>query len=147
MVAAGLATTAPPAIGSPKKQPAAAKAVSRHARGSFEVAIEPESETRYAMTKTFSGALAGTSRGTMIGDSAVNAYAALERFEGTLDGKKGGFVLLHRGYMSDAEGMNLDIMVAPNSGAGELKGIRGKLAIEIKGDKHSYDLAYSLPSP
>ena len=48
--------------------------------------------------------------------------------------------------MSDAEGMNLDIMVAPNSGTGELKGIRGKLAIEIKGDKHFYDLTYSLPS-
>lgn len=145
MIAVGLATAAAPAIGSPKKQAAATKAVSRHASGSFEVAIKPESETRYAMTKTFSGALAGTSKGTMIGDSAVNAYAALERFEGSLDGRKGEFVLLHRGYMSAAEGMNLDIMIAPNSGTGELKGIRGRLAIDIKGGKHFYDLAYSLP--
>lgn len=146
MIAAVLATTASPVTSSPKKQPAVAEAVSRHATGSFEVAIKPESETRYAMTKTFSGALAGTSKGTMVGDSAVNTYVALERFEGSLDGRKGGFVLLHRGYMSDAEGMNLDVMVAPNSGTEELKGIRGKLAIEIKGGKHSYDLAYSLPS-
>ena len=146
MIATALATAAPPATGSPRKQPAATKAISRHATGSFEVAIKTESDTRYGMTKTFSGALAGTSRGTMIGDSVVNAYVALERFEGSLDGRKGGFLLLHRGYMSDAEGMNLDIMVAPNSGTGELKGIRGKLAIEIKGDKHFYDLAYSLPA-
>ena len=118
----------------------------RHAKGGFQVAVKPESETRFAMTKTFSGAMVGTSKGTMIGDRVVDAYTALERFEGTLDGRKGGFVLLHRGYMSDAEGMNLDILVAPNSGTGELAGIRGKLAIEIKGGKHLYDLAYSLPS-
>ena len=142
----GLATTALAVINSPGKQQTVAKAVSHHATGSFEVAIKPESENWYAMTKTFSGALAGTSKGTMIGDSAVNANVALERFEGTLDGNKGGFVLLHRGYMNDADGMNLDIMVAPNSGTGELKGIRGKLAIEIKGEKHSCDLAYSSPS-
>jgi hypothetical protein len=81
----------------------------------------------------------------MIGDTVVDAYAALERFEGTLDGRKGSFVLLHRGYRSDAEGMNLDIAVAPNSGTGELTGLRGKLEIEIKDGKHFYNLTYSLP--
>ena len=117
-----------------------------HASGSFEVQMQPESETRYAMTKTFSGGMTGTSRGTMIGDSAVDAYAALERFEGTVDGRSGSFVLLHRGYMSAAEGMNLDIVIAPNSGTGQLAGIRGKLTIRIEGAAHSYDLTYSLAS-
>ena len=92
VIAAGLATVSA-VTSSPRRQQAVAKAVSRHAIGSFEVVIKPESEARYAMTKTFSGALAGTSRGTMIGDDVLNACTALERFEGTLDGRRGGFVL------------------------------------------------------
>lgn len=116
-----------------------------NARGSFEVTVKPEGETRFAMTKRFSGAMTGTSEGTMIGDRVVDAYAALERFRGTVDGRSGEFVLLHRGYRSDADGMNLDIIVAPNSGTGELAGIQGKLAIEIKGGEHVYNLSYSLP--
>ncbi len=97
------------------------------------------------MSKTFSGAMTGKSAGTMIGSSTVDAYVAIERFEGSLHGRRGSFVLLHRGYMSPTLGLNLDIMIAPNSGTGELRGISGKLKITITGDRHAYDLAYSLP--
>lgn len=118
----------------------------RHAKGRFTVAVTPESETRFAMSKTFAGGMKGTSKGTMIGDTVVTAYVALEKFEGVLDGRKGGFLMLHRGFMSKADGMNLDVFIAPNSDTGELTGIRGNLAIKVTDDKHSYDLAYSLPS-
>lgn len=116
----------------------------RHAIGSFEVSVRSETTQRFAMSKTYVSGMAGTSEGVMIGDSIVTAYTALERFEGVVDGRRGQFLLLHRGYMSDAEGMNLDIIIAPNSGTAELAGIRGTLTIRIEGDNHFYDLAYSL---
>ena len=118
----------------------------RHAIGSFDVLVRSESTQRFAMSKTYVGGMAGTSEGVMIGDSVVTAYTALERFEGVVDGRRGRFLLLHRGYMSDAEGMNLDIIIAPNSGTAELAGIRGTLIISIEGDNHFYDLAYLLPT-
>jgi hypothetical protein len=121
--------------------------VMRHSTGSFAVVITPESETRFSMSKTFNGGMVGTSKGTMLGDTVVTAYVALEKFEGVLDGRTGSFLMLHRGFMSKAEGMNLDIFIAPNSGTGDLTGIRGNLTIKATGNKHNYDLVYSLPSP
>jgi hypothetical protein len=118
----------------------------RHARGEFEVTVKPESDTRFALSKVFTGGLSGTSEATMIGDTVANAYVALEKFEGSLDGRKGGFLMLHRGYESRTDGMRLDIVIAPDSGTGELVGITGTLAIDIKGADHFYDLGYSLPA-
>lgn len=132
--------------GSPVMEEATPPAVTRHARGSFTVEMKAESETRYALSKRFAGEMIGTGRATMVGDTTVNAYVALERFEGTLNGRRGGFVLLHRGWISKADGMRLDIVIAPDSGSGELVGISGSLVIEIKGKDHFYDLAYSLPA-
>jgi hypothetical protein len=71
-------------------------------------------------------------------------YVAMERFVGTLDGMKGGFMLQHSGTM-DANGAVMSISVVPGTGEGELKGITGKCTIIIKGDKHFYDFEYSLP--
>jgi hypothetical protein len=117
----------------------------RHAKGKFEVTMTPESETRFALSKVFTGDLAGTSQATMIGDKVAVAYVALEKFEGELGGHKGSFLMLHRAYLSKAEGMRLDIVIAPDSGTGDLAGITGTLVIDIKGEDHFYDLAYSLP--
>jgi Protein of unknown function (DUF3224) len=117
-----------------------------HAKGKFEVAVKPESETRFSLSKVFGGGLVGTSKATMIGDTVANAYVALEKFEGELDGRKGSFLMLHRGFVTKADGMRLDIIIAPDSGTAELAGITGTLAIDIKGKEHFYDLAYSLPA-
>ena len=46
-------------------------------------------------------------------------------------------------YMIKGEGQ-LTITVVPESGAGELAGISGKLMIKIDGGKHSYDFEYTL---
>ena len=74
------------------------------------------------------------------------AYVAIDQFAGTLDGRRGGFVLLHRGTMTRAGGSELSVTIAPDSGTGALAGIAGTLAIEVKNGVHRYDLAYTLPA-
>jgi hypothetical protein len=142
--------------------PAAAKelAMTRHATGSFEVTITPEAQAagegdavptaRMGLFKTFSGPLTGTARGTMltVGTPAPGkaaAYVAVDQFSGTLEGRAGSFVLLHRGTMSRA-GSELSVIIAPDSGTGALAGITGTLAIEVKDGQHRYDLSYTLPT-
>jgi hypothetical protein len=132
----------------------------KHATGSFEVTITPEAQgdapadgvptSRMALRKTFSGALTGEALGTMLAagtPAAGNAasYVAIDQVSGTLDGRKGGFVLVHRGTMTKAGGRDLSVIVAPDSGTGALEGINGTFSIEVKDGKHFYDLAYSLP--
>jgi hypothetical protein len=74
------------------------------------------------------------------------AYVALERVEGTLDGRHGSFALVHRGLVDDGA-QDLAIIVAPGSGAGELAGLAGTFHLTIEGGEHRYDLEYSLPNP
>jgi hypothetical protein len=128
--------------------------------GSFEVTITPEAQgpapeggvptSRMALHKVFAGALEGEARGTMIAAGVPSAgqaasYVAIDQVSGTLEGRRGGFVLVHRGTMSKTGAADLSVIIAPDSGGGALEGITGTLAIEIKDGKHLYDLAYSLP--
>jgi len=126
-----------------------------NARGSFEVKLDPQSQdqadgstlARYSLDKTFHGDLEATSRGEMLSAGGAvagsGAYVAVERVTGTLQGKNGSFALVHRGIRS-ASGQELLITVVPDSGSGDLTGIRGTLQIVIADGKHSYDLEYSL---
>ena len=127
------------------------------ASGSFTVKITPQpaeagvgdaSIGRMGLHKLFEGGLKGEALGQMLAmrtpvdGSAV--YVALDRFEGELDGRRGGFALHHRGVM-DAGVAALEVWVAPDSGSGELIGLRGKLDIRVEGKEHFYQLDYSLP--
>ena len=129
------------------------------ASGSFSVKITPQPAQadvgdpgigRMGLHKVFEGGLAGEARGQMLAmrtpvdGSAV--YVALDRFEGKLDGRRGGFSLHHRGVM-DAGVAALEVWVAPDSGSGELTGLRGRLDIRVEGKEHFYQLDYSLPGP
>ena len=141
--------------------PAAAQETAmKHAIGTFEVTITPEAQApapegglptaRMGIAKTFSGGLVGTATGTMMSAGTPQpghaaAYVALDQVSGTLDGRKGGFLLLHRATMSSA-GAEMSVTIAPDSGSGGLTGIAGSLTIEIKGGVHHYDLAYTLPA-
>ena len=71
------------------------------------------------------------------------AYVALERVNGTLDGRPGGFMLVHRGIM-DRGAQDLSITIVPGSGDGELVGISGVFHLKIEDGRHLYDLAYHL---
>jgi hypothetical protein len=72
------------------------------------------------------------------------AYVALERIDGTLDGKAGSFVVTHRALAS-ASGQSLSIEIVPGTGTGALAGITGTMHIEIVDKKHLYTVDYMLP--
>ncbi|WP_260478051.1 DUF3224 domain-containing protein [Nonomuraea sp. WAC 01424] len=102
-----------------------------------------------SMTKTFHGDLTGTSvvnlmvASTPVEESRV--YVALERIEGTLEGRKGSFVVAHHA-VSDRGRQSLTITVVPDSATGELTGLRGHMTITIAADgTHSYTLDHTLP--
>ena len=131
-------------------------AETRHATGTFEVKISPQSsdETpedktrgRMLMDKQLHGDIEGIGKGQMLtamaeGGSAV--YVAIERITGALHGRKGSFVLHHTGISTSA-GQQLTITVVPDSGTGELSGIKGTMVITITGKQHFYDFEYALP--
>jgi hypothetical protein len=126
------------------------------ATGTFEVKVVPlpadeGTDTggfgRLSLDKTFSGGLDGTSKGQMVGAfTAVEGsggYVAMERVTGTLNGKKGSFILQHSGTMQGGAA-TMNVTVVPDSGTEELTGIAGTMQIIIEGKKHSYVLDYTL---
>ncbi|WP_379653989.1 DUF3224 domain-containing protein [Pseudoxanthomonas sp. UC19_8] len=132
-----------------------------HATGTFEVKLQPQggigpetddgnSLSRLSLDKRFSGDLVGTGVGEMLAARAAvptsASYVAIERVTGTLDGRSGSFVLVHRGVMQ-GERQQLEVQVSPGSGTGALAGITGTLAIRIENGQHFYDLSYALPDP
>lgn len=131
-------------------------AMATRATGTFEVKLVPQSDGkiedstlgRMSIDKQFHGDLEGTSEGQMltagtdVKDSA--GYVAIERFSGTVHGRRGTFVLQHSGMMTRGR-PQLSITVVPDSGTAQLEGIAGKMAIKIDSGKHSYDFEYTLP--
>jgi hypothetical protein len=135
-------------------------AVTQDATGTFEVTVTPQEPLpapdgglplgRFALKKAFSGQVVGKAAGTMMSvgtpkAGAAAAYVALDQFSGTVDGRRGGFVLVHRGIMSKSGARDLDVRIATDSGSGELTGITGVLEIDMSDGKHQYTLKYSLP--
>ncbi|QWT20946.1 DUF3224 domain-containing protein [Bacillus sp. NP157] len=133
--------------------------VTHHARGHFDVKIAPTGQPdtgagsalgQLSLDKTFQGAMLGNSKGTMLTASSTDkadsaAYVAVERFSGTVDGRKGSFALVHRGIQAGGK-RELLITIVPDSGSDELKGIAGTFSIDVRPDgAHAYDLAYTLP--
>src|SRR5262249_14423792 len=119
-----------------------------HATGTFEVKLQPQPARedaglgRMSLDKVFSGELAGTSRGEMLAARTAQegsaAYVAIESVNGTLAGRSGGFVLVHRSMMERGVPTQ-SISVVPDSGSGQLAGLRGEMKIRIEGGKHYYD--------
>lgn len=128
------------------------------AKGTFDLTMTPEppydvadgiSIGKVEFRKRFEGGLDATSHVVMIGartpvpDSA--GYVAIERVSGSLDGKRGSFVLQHSGTMTRGE-QSLVVSVVPDSGTGELAGLSGQMTIVIEAGKHFYEFAYELGS-
>ena len=131
--------------------------MTKHATGTFDVKATPEPPEdkaegstlgRFSLAKQIHGDLEGTSTGQMLtaGTDVKGSagYVAIERVTGTLNGRKGSFVLQHSGTMN-RRAFQLSITVVPDSGTGELAGLAGKMAIIIADGKHSYDFEYALP--
>jgi len=139
-------------VGAASTQPL--KETTMTARGSFEVKMISQSGEsaggafgRFLLDKTFHGDLEGVSKGQMLTSggppSKFGGYVALEQVIGTLNGKTGGFVLIHRGTMNDGNDP-LDVTVVPGSGTEELAGIAGLMKIIVEGSKHLYEFSYTL---
>ncbi len=133
--------------------------VIHHATGSFEPVLTPApladanaSKTlgRMILSKQFHGGLEATSRGEMLSARTATkgsaGYVAIEQVTGILDGRSGAFTLMHFATM-DRGTPSLRIVIVPDSGSGQLTGISGSMTINIAPEgRHTYDLAYTLPS-
>ncbi|HEY0141954.1 MAG TPA: DUF3224 domain-containing protein [Thermoanaerobaculia bacterium] len=126
------------------------------ATGTFEVKLEPQALSapgqeaaigRMSIDKQFRGDLEGTSKGEMLAAMTETkgsaGYVALERVTATLHGRGGSFVLQHSGTM-DRGTATLTCTVVPDSGTGELAGLRGTFQIDTSGGGHAYSFAYEL---
>ena len=133
------------------------KEVTMTARGTFEVKMTPQPPDdgagggfdRLFGDKQFHGELDAVSKGQMLAArTAVEGsagYVALELVTGKLNGRRGSFVLQHKGTMSKGV-YNMNVTVIPDSGTDELVGIAGTMTIIIEGSKHSYNFEYTLGS-
>ena len=124
--------------------------------GEFDVTMTPEtlSDTaaqsglgRLSLNKRYHGALDASGQGEMLSVRAAVAgsagYVALERVDGSLDGRHGSFYLQHSGSMTRGEPA-LSVTVVPDTGTEQLQGLSGSLAIRIEGGKHYYDFTYEI---
>jgi hypothetical protein len=129
--------------------------VTNHSRGTFDVRVVPQAPddaaggpfSRLFLDKQFHGDLDGTSKGQMLAaGTAVDGsagYVALELVSGTLNGRRGSFVLQHTGTMTKGV-PTMIVTVVPDSGTDQLTGLAGKMTIIIAGGRHSYEFEYTL---
>lgn len=128
----------------------------RHATGPFDVRLtplEPYNQdpdarvARMALDKQYHGGLEATSKGEMLSTGSARdsgGYVAIERVTGTLDGRAGSFALQHHATMTRGA-PQLDIIVVPGSGTGDLAGLNGTMTIQITPDgAHAYGIDYAL---
>ncbi|MGO4223433.1 DUF3224 domain-containing protein [Lysobacter sp. TAF61] len=132
--------------------------MARQVNGEFEVKRTPESGCdlgdgvvagHFRFDKRFHGPLDATAVvhmlavGTEVEGSA--AYVAIERISGSLDGRVGAFLTQHNGTL-DRGVPTLTVNVVPDSGTGELRGLSGRIIIDIADGKHFYTFDYELPT-
>jgi hypothetical protein len=131
------------------------KSVKGHATGAFDVKMTPLPAAdkdavpgRMSVDKQYHGDLEGSGKGEMLsamtGVQGSAGYVAIERFSGTLQGRRGTFVLQHSGTLTRGA-QQLSITVVPDSGTDQLAGIAGSMKIQIVDSKHSYEFDFTLP--
>lgn len=135
----------------PDSRPALLEINDMRVSGTFNVKLTPQDDIgfnagRMRIKKTYSGPLEATATGQMISKRIADGpsvYFAIEEISGTLEGKKGAFTLVHKGYM-DQDGQTLDIQILEGSGTRDLRAISGSMQIEPLEDGHAYQLTYTL---
>ena len=130
--------------------------MTQHISGVFDVKLSPQAAVeneepaigRMLLDKTFHGDLDATSKGqrlahmTSVKGSA--GYVAMEKVTGSLQGRKGSFVLQHSGTMNRGDA-SLILNVVPDSATEELEGLTGAMTITITEGKHFYGFEFILP--
>ena len=128
------------------------------AQGTFTVQLDsaPPYDTsdgvmlaRTSIKKQFVGDLSASSTVEMLGArtsvKGSAGYVALEHVRGVLGGRSGSFVLSHTGTMNRGQ-LELILRVVPDSGSGELTGLRGSMTIDIQNGTHFYGFDYEIDS-
>ncbi len=84
--------------------------------------------SQVVVEKTFAGAVSGTSTARVLTAQAEagQGYVASERFEGTIEGRRGTLVYQHGGIMDGEDGTTFGTIV-PGSGTDELADLRGTI--------------------
>ena len=128
------------------------------ASGTFEITAwdqvvfdegEGAALSRVHNEKAFGGGLQGTSSAELLmavaGEEGA-AYVGVERVLGSLEGRRGTFVLHHSARSWDGSSETVVVAaIVPGSGTGELAGLRGEMAIERHDDgSHTYSLEYAF---
>ena len=124
------------------------------ANGAFDVKLVPQDDAtgdatlgRMTIDKQYHGPLEAVSKGQML--SAFTSvkgsagYVAIEKVNGTLDGRSGTFVLQHNATMNRGV-PDLSIVVVPDSGTDQLTGLSGRMVINIADGKHFYEFEYTI---
>jgi hypothetical protein len=105
------------------------------------------SVTRTRVLKQFSGEITGSSEAWLVMsvvDDSHMAYCGAERFDVTVGGAAGGFVLLHDA-VNDGESGHARWVVQGGSGTGDLTGLAGTADIDRREDgSHGFTLRYTL---
>lgn len=131
--------------------------MNQQAKGPFDVkrtameAVDAGHEAsfgRIRFEKRFHGELDATSVVEMLsaGNPASGSagYVAVEHIAGTLQGRRGRFMMQHNGVMDGGQA-SLTLTVVPGTGTEELTGLRGSMQIDIaEGGAHSYTFDYVL---
>ena len=115
-----------------------------------KVVSGPEDGPRYAhahCTFDYSGVIEGTSSCDYLlyytAEGTDEKAPGFERIEGSVDGRKGSFVIRHSvGY--GATGVHGTFTVVPGSGTGELTGLTGKGTIAGASETMSYTFEYQV---
>ncbi|MGI5326159.1 DUF3224 domain-containing protein [Actinomadura nitritigenes] len=93
----------------------------------YEQPFEGPKMTRVTIRKRYQCVIDGTGVAEVLtaqGD-AGGGYVASERIEGTIDGRKGTFVIQHFG-LADGDEQTSHGSIVPGSGTGDLAGISGE---------------------
>ncbi len=91
--------------------------MTEHATGTFEVKLAPQDDKssdssmgRMTIDKQWQGEMVGTSRGQMLtgGDFKTGSagYVAMEKFSGTIKGRKGSFIFQHTATMTAGQAIS-----------------------------------------
>ena len=96
--------------------------------------------------KIYLGDMNGSGIGQMISkrtENGIAVYYAIEEFAGSVQGKNGGFTLVHKGLMSK-DSQSLEVTILEGSGSGELRNISGSMLIVQDANGHRYELRFEF---
>jgi len=103
---------------------------------------------RVRVAKTFRGDVEGASTTDLLlaygAEEGSAAYVGFERLVGSIKGRAGSFVL-HHTATSSSDGRSATWSVVPDTGTGDLSGLRGEAEISLGPDgEHTFSLDYDL---